>query len=165
MGCDGDAHRARAPGCDAHDGRIRGQIQRRRRSRGRSRGRAAFGEAHRPRYLIRHARLSYRLYIPGVVPVGHRVAAEVQRVGAGIGLGQRHQILAVPADIGDVVVDGVLVSLNAPCQGIAGCRRRNAEAVVDSRFDFRSLFVIVPRHQLQRMQLFAGVIELVAMRS
>jgi len=50
---------------------------------------------------------------------------------------------------------------NRPLERIAGLFGRNGEAVFDSRLDLGTLFIVVPRHQLQRRQLHSRVIETV----
>lgn len=59
------------------------------------------------------------------------------------------------------MVNRIFLACDIPVQCILsyGCSDRNA--VVDSGFNLSSLFVIVPGHKLQRIQLIAGVIKTV----
>lgn len=59
------------------------------------------------------------------------------------------------------MVDSALIATYVPLQRITGTRGRNAETVIDSRLDFRAFFVIVPGYELQRRQLFSGIVEAV----
>lgn len=61
----------------------------------------------------------------------------------------RHQVLTIGTDIHRVVVDGALAAANTPLQRIRGDGRRYRQTVVDARFYFCSLLVIIPRHQLK----------------
>jgi len=77
---------------------------------------------------------------------------------------ERHQVLAVAADIRRVMVNRVFLSGDFPAQRISGNRCRHAHAVVNSRFNLRAFFIIVPCHQLQEIELGRGVVEAVGLR-
>jgi hypothetical protein len=62
---------------------------------------------------------------------------------------QRHQVLAVGADIHRIVVDRTLAALHTPLQRVRCHRSRKRQTIIDAGFDLSSLFVIVPRHQLK----------------
>ena len=66
--------------------------------------------------------------------------------------------MAVRADIDHIVVDGALSPRSLPGERRSRHLSGDGKAVVDSRLDFRALFVIVPGHQLQEGQLIAGVV-------
>jgi hypothetical protein len=59
------------------------------------------------------------------------------------------------------VIDGVFVGIGRPVQGIAGHARGHGKAIVDPGLNLCSFFVVVPRHQLQSIELVGGVIETV----
>ena len=59
------------------------------------------------------------------------------------------------------MVDRVLVGIHVPLQGIASHACGHGEAVVDTGFDLRSFFIIIPRYQLQGIELVGGVVEAV----
>lgn len=61
--------------------------------------------------------------------------------------------MTICADVGDVMVDRAWSPLDRPLQRRARDRGRERETVVDSRFNLRSFFVVIPRHELQRGQL------------
>jgi hypothetical protein len=51
------------------------------------------------------------------------------------------------------MIDGVLVGIGSPLQGITGHTRGHGKAIVDPALDLRSFFVIIPRDQLQSIEL------------
>jgi len=59
------------------------------------------------------------------------------------------------------VIDRVFVGIHVPLQRTAGHACRHGETVVDAGFNLRSFFVIIPRHQLQGIELVSGVVEAV----
>ena len=59
------------------------------------------------------------------------------------------------------MIDRVFVGIHVPLQRTTGYACRHGEAVVDAGFNLRSFFVIIPRHQLQGIELVSGVVEAV----
>lgn len=57
------------------------------------------------------------------------------------------------------MINGVLVGIGRPLQGTTGHVRGYRKAVVDAGLDLGSFFVVVPRHQLQTIELVGGVVE------
>jgi hypothetical protein len=84
-----------------------------------------------------------------IIVIGYGKATEIQRVNSRGEIGQGHQILPVGADIHRVMVDGALIAIHIPLQRICGDRAGEGQAVIDARFNFGSLFIIVPGHELK----------------
>ena len=59
------------------------------------------------------------------------------------------------------MVDGIFVALDAPLQRISRNGSGNREAIADAGLDFSSLFVVIPRDELQVGQLLSGIVECV----
>ncbi len=114
-----------------------------------------------PTHLVRQRRLADCLHKQFVIAVRNRESTQIQRVDFAGNISQRHQILAILADIHRVVVNRVLVAANAPLQRVRSRAGRDRQTVVDPRFYFRSLFIIVPRHQLQIGKRFPRVVHAV----
>src|SRR6266568_1174350 len=74
-------------------------------------------------------------------------------------INQWREITAVSADENRIVVNRVLVAIDAPIDGAAGLRGDQVNAVVDASLDGRAFFVVVPGCDLQGGQLFAAGIE------
>lgn len=47
------------------------------------------------------------------------------------------------------MIDGVLMSGDAPAQGIAGDRGGNCHAIIDAGLNLGAFLVVIPSHQLQ----------------
>jgi len=62
------------------------------------------------------------------------------------------------------MVNRALRPCDRPLQRIAGLFGRNGKAILDSGFDLCTLFVVVPRDQLQGRQLLSRVIETIDFR-
>lgn len=126
--------------------------------------RAIQGHLDRRGHLVSDARLADSLYVRGVIPVRDRIAAKIQGIRAGGGLPERHQVFAVRADVGHVMIDSVFVSFDAPLQRVAGYRCGDAEAIADARLNLGSFFVVVPGDQLHGLELLPGVVQTVCVR-
>jgi hypothetical protein len=111
--------------------------------------------------LVRQRRLANRLHKHFVISIRNRESAQIQRVDSAGNIRQRHQVLAIIADVHRVVVNRILIAADVPLQRICRCRSRNRQTVIDPRFYFRSLFIIVPRHQLKIGKRFPRVIHAV----
>src|SRR5690348_7400602 len=62
-------------------------------------------------------------------------------------------MLAIGGDENNIVVNRVLMAAHRPLQSSAGERSRVVDAVINSGFDLRPLFVIIPSDKLQSVQL------------
>ena len=111
-------------------------------------------ELYCPRHLVCHARLTDSLHVQRVTSTRYRIAAEAHRIGVRTDVSQRHQVLSICADVRHVVIDGAEVAFGRPLQRAARYRRGHRDAVIDPRLDLSTLFVVIPRHQLQGRQLF-----------
>jgi len=114
--------------------------------------------------VVDHRRLAHRLHVSDIASLRQRIARQIKRTRAGLECIQRHQVLAIDADVHHVMIDGVLVSSNIPLQRRPRHLCRDAETVIDTRFDFSALLVVVPSHELERIQLLAGVVEAINFR-
>src|SRR6266404_9435205 len=74
-------------------------------------------------------------------------------------INQWREVIAVSADENRIVVNRVLVAIDAPIDGAAGLRGDQVNAVVDASLDGRTFFVVVPGCNLEGGQLFAAGIE------
>lgn len=70
--------------------------------------------------MVRDARPSNRLYEHCVAAVRDRIAAQIQRINPIRDISQGHQILAVIADVRDIVVDRCSIPLDRPLQRAVG---------------------------------------------
>jgi hypothetical protein len=111
--------------------------------------------------VVDHGRDAHYLHIRRIFPRWQLIAGEVQGTCSGLQGIQRHQVLAVGADIDDVVIDRVLVSGDAPPHDGSGKVGRYGDAVIDTRLDLSALFVVVPGDELDGIELLAGVVEVV----
>jgi hypothetical protein len=118
-------------------------------------------KVYRIGHLVSQRRLPYRLYEHHIVAVRQRVAAQIQLPRTGRERGQWHQVLSVSADVDYIVIDRVFVFVGCPLQGTPGHSGRQRKAVVNSALDLSSLFVIVPGHKLERIELIARVVQAV----
>ncbi len=94
-----------------------------------------------------------------VIALGHRKTAQIQPVSSGCNIRQWHQVLAVGADVCRVVIHGAFASLYGPLQGRSRDEGGNCHAIIDARFNFRPLFIIVPGYELQIGQLLSRTVE------
>lgn len=99
--------------------------------------------------MIGNARLAYGLDVGNVFPVWHGVAAEIHGTRADGHLCQRHQILAVRAQVSYIMINRVLIPGNAPVQRIALGSGRDSDTIIDTSLNFGGLFVIVPGYELK----------------
>ena len=95
------------------------------------------------------------MYVQRVAPVGDSKAAEAHGIGPRTNVAERHQVLAIGADIGHIVIDGAAIAIDRPLQRTARSFSRNRQAVVDAGLDLGTLFVIVPGYELQSRQLLS----------
>jgi hypothetical protein len=70
--------------------------------------------------VIGQRRFPDGLYVQLVSSWGQRVTAKVHGMLAGSDAAELHQILAVGADVGDIVIDGGFLAAHPPLQGGSG---------------------------------------------
>ena len=82
----------------------------------------------------------------------------------GVRVWQCHQTLAIGADVGDNVIDRTVIPGHLPLQGRSRNVGRDAYTVIDARFNFRRLLVVIPCDQLERFELTSRVVKRVKFR-
>ena len=79
---------------------------------------ASRGVGRSPADLVRQRGFADCLHKQFIIAIGNRESAQIQRVDSAGNIRQRHQILAIVADVHRVVVHRVLAAADVPLQRV-----------------------------------------------
>jgi len=68
---------------------------------------------------------------------------------------ERHQVLTIGADVHLVMINRILVPTDGPLQRVRTQTWAERKAVVDSGFELRGFFIVIPGYKLEIWQRLA----------